>query len=321
MSMKGADGLTGQEQEEAKLAPALARVLAETKGRLAELEAEHGDLKLLYEATIEHGEAVEDQLAESNILLQRTQARLEEELNEASNYARSILPEPRAERPSTEWYFEPSTELGGDSFGYHHLDPDHFAIYLIDVCGHGVGAALLSATVINVLRAQAMSSVDFHDPSSVLATLNETFPMENQNNMFFTIWYGVHDQRSGELRYSSGGHPPAILLGVDPERSPDDHTVSARLLGNKGNVAIGTFPGLQFPEARTTVKEGDQLLVYSDGAYEIPITDDKMLSQKDLVDFASTEAGRGPTEIYQWVQAHNGEGPLPDDFSLVKVRF
>ena len=155
MSTKDADGLTGQAQEEAKLAPALAGVLAETKGKLAELEAEHDDLKLLYEATIAHGEAVEDQLAESNILLQRTQARLEEELNEASHYARSILPEPRDEWPSTQWYFEPSTELGGDSFGYHHIDPDHFAIYLIDVCGHGVGAALLSATIINVLRAQA----------------------------------------------------------------------------------------------------------------------------------------------------------------------
>lgn len=321
MSTKGADGLTGQEQKEAKLAPALADLLAETKRKLAELEAEHDDLNLLYEATIAHGEAVEDQLAESNILLQRTQARLEEELNEASHYARSILPEPRTEWPSTQWYFEPSTELGGDSFGYHHIDSDHFAIYLIDVCGHGVGAALLSATIINVLRAQAMSSADFLDPSSVLATLNDTFPMENQNNMFFTIWYGVHDRRTGELRYSSGGHPPAILLGTDHERSPDDRAIPARLLGNKGNVAIGTFPSLQFPEAITTVKPGDQLLVYSDGAYEIPITDDKMLSQKDLVDFASADSGPGPTEIYQWVQAHNGEGPLPDDFSLVKVHF
>ncbi|MCY4139267.1 MAG: hypothetical protein OXF56_13530, partial [Rhodobacteraceae bacterium] len=127
MSTEAAESLTEQELEEARVAPTLAGVLAETRGKLAELEAEHSDLQLLYEATIAHGEAVEDQLAESNILLQRTQARLEEELNDASRYACSILPEPRSEWPSTEWYFEPSTELGGDSFGYHHIDPDHFA--------------------------------------------------------------------------------------------------------------------------------------------------------------------------------------------------
>ena len=247
MSMKGADGLTVQEREESKLAPALGAKLAETKRKLAEIEAEHDDLKLLYEATIAHGEAVEDQLAESNILLQRTQARLDEELHDASRYAKSILPEPRTEWPSTQWHFEPSTELGGDSFGYHHVDPDHFAIYLIDVCGHGIGAALLSATIINVLRTQAMSSADFQDPSSVLVALNDTFPMENQNNMFFTIWYGVHDQRTGELRYSSGGHPAAILLSTDEERSSENQPVSSKLLGNKGNVAIGDVSGPSIP--------------------------------------------------------------------------
>ncbi len=315
------EDLTGKELEEARHAPALARRLAETRRKLARLEAEHDDLQLLYEATIAHGEAVEDQLAESNILLQRTQSRLEEELNEASHYARSILPAPRAEQPSTEWYFEPSTELGGDAFGYHHVDADHFAVYLIDVCGHGIGAALLAATVINVLRTQAMSSADFADPSSVLAALNDAFPMEHQNNMFFTIWYGVHDRRTDTLRYSSGGHPPAILLSPGPGPSGNREPAPAELLASKGNVAIGTFPDLRFPARTTTIRPGDQLLVYSDGAYEIPVADGRMLSQQDLVDFARADGGREPEDIYRWVRSHNGEGALPDDFSVVKVRF
>ncbi len=321
MSERDTDSLTGKELEEARLAPTLARSLADIRRELSDLQAEHDDLQLLYEATIAHGEAVEDQLAESNILLQRTQDRLEEELNEASHYARSILPAPRAEWPGTEWYFEPSTELGGDAFGYHHIDTDHFAVYLIDVCGHGIGAALLAATVINVLRTQAMSSADFRDPSSVLSALNESFQMEQQNNMFFTIWYGVHDRRTGKLRYSSGGHPPAILLSPGSDDPGKAESVPPELLVSKGNVAIGTFPGLQFPALTTTVRPGDQLLVYSDGAYEIPVGDDQMLSQQDLVDFASGDGGRAPEDIYRWVQSHNGEGALPDDFSVVKVRF
>ncbi|MGO4843433.1 PP2C family protein-serine/threonine phosphatase, partial [Rhizobiaceae sp. 2RAB30] len=84
----------------------------------------------------------------------------------------------------------PSTELGGDSFGYHAIDDDHMAFYLLDVCGHGVGATLLSVAVINVLRASALPNARFRDPASVLAALNDAFPMEKQNDKFFTIWYG-----------------------------------------------------------------------------------------------------------------------------------
>ena len=94
--------------------------------------------------------------------------------------------------PRTQWLLVPSTELGGDSFGYHEIDEDHIAFYLLDVCGHGVGAALLSVTAINVLRSAALPRTDFRDPGAVLSSLNEAFPMERQNNMYFTIWYGVY---------------------------------------------------------------------------------------------------------------------------------
>ena len=91
--------------------------IAAAHAEIARLNAEFQDLQMLYEATIAHGEAVEDQLAEANILLQTTQKRLNEELQEAYNYILSIIPPPRLEPPFTDWHFTPSTELGGDSFG------------------------------------------------------------------------------------------------------------------------------------------------------------------------------------------------------------
>src|SRR5207253_2946332 len=120
-----------------------------------------------------------------------TQSRLKLELTEAEHYIRSILPPPTVTPPAVEWRLQPPTELGGDSFGYHWVDPDHFAFYLLDVCGHGVGAALLSVAAINVLRSASLPGVDFGDPGLVLSALNEAFPMEKQNNLYFTIWYGV----------------------------------------------------------------------------------------------------------------------------------
>lgn len=294
----------------------LAAELTETRRKLAALEDEHEDLTLLYEATIAHGEAVEDQLAEANIELTRTQVRLQQELEEASLYARSVLPEPRRESPGVDWHYEPSTELGGDLLGYHHIDDDHFAIYLIDVCGHGVGPALLSFSVLNVLRGQALSDTDFLSPSAVLASLNNTFPMESQHDKFFTMWYGVHDRRSGELRYSTGGHPPAILL-----RASADGTLTTEFLGNIGNIAIGTFPNLNYEEGATTVAAGDRLIVYSDGAFEVPDTDDCMMGPEDLVEFLTADTSRGPADFYRWVRSRNGDQDLPDDFSLLRVWF
>jgi serine phosphatase RsbU (regulator of sigma subunit) len=102
--------------------------------------------------------------------------------------------------------------LGGDSFGCHWLDEDTFAIYLVDVSGHGVGAALLSVSVMNALRSQSLPDINFNNPEQVLASLNVAFPSEENNDMFFTIWYGVYNKSTRELTYASVGHPPALFL-------------------------------------------------------------------------------------------------------------
>jgi len=284
-----------------------ARVL-ELEEELERVKAEFEDLNLLYQATIEHGEAVEDQLAESNIELQRTQNRLTEELTEAANYIFSILPEPRQVSPRTEWLLVPSTELGGDSFGYHEIDDDHIAFYLLDVCGHGVGAALLSVTAINVLRSAALPKTDFRDPAAVLAALNEAFPMERQHNMYFTIWYGVYQRSTGHLRYGSGGHPPSILCKAD----------EVVTLSTPG-LAIGMMPEMVYRTASCTISPGDRLHLVSDGTFEVETAPGEMLEFKAFVDRLSA-SGSG-NEVLDWVRSLNGPGPLPDDFSLLTISF
>src|SRR5690606_26922221 len=199
-------------------------------------------------------------------------------------------------------------------FGYHEIDDDHIAFYLLDVCGHGVNAALLSVTVINVLRASALPNADFLDPSSVLAALNEAFPMERQNNMFFTVWYGVYRRSTSTLRFSTGGHPPALLL-----RTGRDGATTARQLITYGGMAIGAFPGIDYESESVAVEPGDRLLVLSDGTLEVR-GDEDMLSVEALADFAAA-TDDSPQAILDWVRSHNREPALPDDFSLLRVRF
>lgn len=294
----------------------LSRQLDELRAENARLKAELADLEMLHQGTIEHGEAVEDQLAEKNILLQKTQARLEAELADASRYVFSILPRQRTEHPQTDHLLVPSTELGGDSFGYHDIDDDHVAFYLLDVCGHGVGAALLSVTVINVLRASALPNADFRDPPAVLSALNDSFPMERQNDMFFTIWYGVYQRSSGRLDFSTGGHPPAIHL-----RPSGDGRMIATELVTSGGMAIGAFPDMDYELGTTIVRPGDRLLILSDGTFEVDGPSGEMLSFSEFVDFAASDEAVSPVRIHEWVRRWNGSGPLPDDFSLLQVHF
>jgi sigma-B regulation protein RsbU (phosphoserine phosphatase) len=249
--------------------------------------------------------------------IEETQKRLAEELQEASRYVISILPPPMEEPFRITWAYDPSTELGGDSFGYHWIDDTHFAIYLLDVCGHGVGAALLSVAAINVIRSGSLHKTDFLDPGQVLAGLNEAFQMERHNNMYFTIWYGVYDTASRTLRHASGGHPPALLL----QSGPGGDTIEQ--LACSGMI-IGVMPDVPYESQTTTVPENSRLFVYCDGAYEIKRASGPMLDyDEDFLPFL-LKNGRSktlPDDILAWITSIHPGPVLDDDYSFVTMDF
>jgi sigma-B regulation protein RsbU (phosphoserine phosphatase) len=245
--------------------------------------------------------------------LEASQAALAKELHEAAAYVRSILPKPLTGAITTNWRFISSSSLGGDAFGYHWLDDNHFALYLLDVCGHGVGAALLSISAINVLRAQSLPATDFRNPGQVLAALSEAFEMEKQNDMYFTMWYGVFEKNSRGLVYSSGGHPPAVLIGADQPG-----------LLRTGNPSIGTMPGITFQSGRTTIPAGAKLYLFSDGTYELTKTSGGMLMFAEFVEELKSPLSDGSADldrIIEYGRQLSGQPSFEDDFSMVRFDF
>lgn len=247
-----------------------------------------------------------------------SQETLMAELAEAAAYVQSLLPLPLDHGPiRAGWRFLPSTQLGGDAFGYHWLDDDHFAMYLLDVCGHGVGAALLSISAMNVLRSQSLPNVDFRIPGQALTALNDAFQMEKHNNMYFTIWYGVYSPSTRQLCFSSAGHPPALLL----TRSPDG--MQAAELRTPGTV-LGGFPSVVYVSESRPLPQGSTLFLMSDGVYEITQPDGTMWTYEAfsrlLVE--SCQGGRQPmNDLEAFVRGLHGPGPLEDDFSIVELQF
>src|SRR5947209_14209779 len=182
--------------------------------------------------------------------LQASQRMLAKDVAQAAKYVYSLLPDKLTKGDiRTDWRFLPSAELGGDSFGYDWLDDDHFAFYLLDVSGHGVGAALLSVSALNALRSQSLPQADFRHPGQAITPLNKAFPTEQQNGLFFTIWYGIYHRPTRRLDYAGGGHPPALLL-----TGPDAGSARQVLLESQGPM-IGAVADLEFATMSVPVED------------------------------------------------------------------
>jgi len=244
--------------------------------------------------------------------LLKSQQELAAEINRAAQYVRSLLPKPIEEGAvRTDWRFMPSAQLGGDSFGYHWIDQDRFAMYLLDVCGHGVGSALLSVSALNALKTQSLANIDFRDPCAVLAGMNEAFQMQHHNNLYFTLWYGVFNRATRRLAYSSGGHPPAFLMN-----GAESHKLMAP------NFIVGGFPKAAYKGGEIQVDGPARLYLYSDGAYEVEGPDENMWTIEELEQYLlhPPEADKPEMDaLYSMLLAKRCAEGLDDDFSIMKV--
>lgn len=245
--------------------------------------------------------------------IESTRRRLDKELAEAGAYVRSILPPPLDSPLRIRWKYRPSSELAGDSFGYHAIDSDHFAIYLLDVCGHGVGASLLSVAAINMIRSGALPETDFRRPREVLAALNKAFPMERQNNLYFTLWYGVANLTARTLAYASAGHPPAVL--ISPQAPP-------KRLATEGLI-VGVLENTPYTEASHPIAPGERLFVCSDGCYEIQPPGGPSWDFDGLMAFLAAESRNADVlaQLENHALAMRGSHSLDDDFSILSVEF
>lgn len=245
--------------------------------------------------------------------LAESQAELAREVAQAARYVQSLLPAPLRGEVTVTGKFVPSTQLGGDMFGYHWLDPDHLAVYLLDVSGHGVGSSLLAVSAANVLTARSLPDTDFRDPAQVVGRLNDTFQMERQDGKYFTILYGVFGRTTRKLRYCNAAHPAGLLFqsgGSVTQLSSD-------------NPVIGMLPpGMPFEAAEAAVEPGARLLVYSDGAFEVERPDETFWPHSEFVEYVAGLAGADdlPDRLYEHARSLGRRAVLADDFSILDIR-
>lgn len=255
----------------------------------------------------------EIQLRETKSKLEKHVSLLNIDLQFAADYVYSLLPkEIERGEVKTQWRYVPSAKLSGDSFGYHYVDDSHFAFYLLDVSGHGIGPSLMSVSALNMLRSETLPNTDFRNPGEVLKALNAAFQMSEQNDYYFTIWYGVLNVEKRELKYSSAGHPPAIILrqdGTEQTHKTDE-------------IFIGAAPDVDYPTKTASTPKGSKIFVFSDGAYEIKKKNGLMMQIEELIDFLKKSAFKEKfvvDRVYEHINAITEDHYLVDDFSILML--
>lgn len=245
--------------------------------------------------------------------LAEAQKQMADELAQAARYVRSLLPKPlTSPNILADFRFIPSSQLAGDMFGYHWLDDDHFAAYLLDVSGHGVGSALMAVSAGNVLTHRSLPDTDFKNPGDVLTKLNSVFQMEKHNEKYFTIWYGVYHLPSQTLSFANAGHPSPLLYHGNQEAKELE----------SGGFAIGMVPDWEYVSENLKLTEKTRLLLFSDGVFEIDQPNGKMWTYEDFRTFANVQSGEGLLDVLpRHARRLRGNDILNDDFSLVELRF
>jgi sigma-B regulation protein RsbU (phosphoserine phosphatase) len=136
--------------------------------------------------------------------------------------------------------------------------------------------------------------------------------------MYFTIWYGVFNKNTRELTYSSGGHPPAILVTGESLASSD-----VMRLKTSGAI-IGAIPDMEYENAKVEIKKFNKLFIFSDGVYEITTPDDQMWQFDNFLKALVNPQGKKLHDVeamYQIAVDLKGDENLEDDFSMIQITF
>jgi PAS domain S-box-containing protein len=258
-------------------------------------------------------------MVEANQLNIALNHRITEELRSAASYVASLMPTGLTGTVDVTSRYLPCGELGGDCFDYTWIDDDHLIVYLIDVSGHGIEPALLSVSLQNILRSGTLSVETLLDPAAVLTELNRMFQMEQQSDHYFTMWYAVYEPASRTLRYASAGAPPAFAF--DPVNQENDVTTTELATAAP---PIGVFGASDFSAGSYSVTPGCRILIYSDGASEVPLAGGGLLSMDGFTTLATRLAesrGWSLDDLVDQLRDLTGDGGFVDDLSLIQLAF
>ncbi len=266
------------------------------------------------------------ELEETNARLERANDRMSQDLKAAAKIQKTFLPcaSPKAPNVELAWAYRPCDELGGDGLNIIPLGAGRVALYVLDVSGHGVSAALLSVTLsrlmsppsepasILIRNRTGAEQYDITPPGEVADELNRLFRFDKATEQFATLLYGVLDVATGDFRYVSAGHPGPVHLPAG----------AAPVILESAGFPIGLAEEA-YGERRVRLAERDRLYVYSDGLPDSRNAGDESFSDARLLEAITrgrdAALGKGVTALLAEVSRWHGNEGSQDDISILAV--
>ena len=226
-----------------------------------------------------------------------------------SSLVPKVFPETRLLQFSSKYM--PMEALGGDLYDVYQISDKVFSVMILDVCGHGVPAALITTMAKISFNTNTKKS---KDPSEVVFNVNnELYDSINGNGDYFTAFYGVIDMEKGMLYYSNAGHNTIFLAHADGTMDQ---------LENNGPV-VGVVKDLEFPSVGHQLKNEDRLVLYTDGVIEARDEQAALYGEERLMDIISknmnSEVKDFTEHVFTDLQAFCGNSPRCDDIALFAV--
>jgi sigma-B regulation protein RsbU (phosphoserine phosphatase) len=229
--------------------------------------------------------------------------RYQQELESAARVQQKLLPEQPPELAGVEIAvrYLPMMGVSGDYYDFLPLGGVTGATPIVqvglalgDVCGKGMPAALLMASVRAALRAQVqaiphpqLSSLSVRE---LLAYLNKVVHRDAPRGQFVTLTYGFLDSISHTFTYSSAGHPPVLHYQAT--------TGQVRELSVGGGV-LGVWERMEYPTETVSLGKGDALVLYTDGIIEASDASEEMFGIERLHEVVATHGGESPEALVE----------------------
>lgn len=256
-------------------------------------------------------------LREARELVARQLLKIRDELETARQIQLSILPMeiPNMAQLDIAARYIPMSSVAGDFYDFMPIDEKRIGIMVADVSGHGMPAALVASMLKIAFAAQ---SANADEPAAVLSGLNQALCGKFRGH-YVTAGYAVIDTEKRVLRYAGAGHPPLLL------RERASGTVRNVL---ENGLFLGYFPNAQYSAVEIPFREGDCVVLYTDGVTESMDNSEEQFGEEGLKRFLE-EHPEGPSakfvdglleRVSQFTGRALGEDP-DDDLTLLAVRF
>jgi serine phosphatase RsbU (regulator of sigma subunit) len=218
-------------------------------------------------------------------LLQRD--RLKYDLELAAKIQKSFLPREVVSVEGLELFAEyrAAYTIGGDFYDVFWVGDDRLAVFIGDISGKGIAAALLMARISSELRVASLAHIE---PAAVLTAMNEAILASGQPELFFTAIYLTFDVKTGTVLLANAGHP-------SPFRCHANGTVEAITGGASSAIGILEDPG--FEATSFVLAHGDSLVLYTDGVIEAAGADGSLYGNDRLEACLHTTSSTRPHEI------------------------